>query len=151
MTITLQSIKAEQNRLAEMISAFEQQGTVDYRIPEEEITLYPGERYAGIILDEDGEPSHHVVLLPGEAEEITWPNALKWAADQGGDLPTRQEQSLLFANLASQFEKSWYWSNTAHESQSGVAWLQYFGRGVQYDYTTSAELRARAVRRLTIE
>lgn len=138
MTITLAAIKAEQ-----------------YHFPETLITLQPGEHYAGLVLGKDGEPSYHLVLLPGEEEAINWQGAQEWAGNQGGEyaasLPTRREQSLLYANLQEQFKSAWYWSSERHAAYSGYAWYQYFGDGGQDGYHTNSKLRARAVRRLIIE
>ena len=155
-TITLESIKAEHTRLAEMIAAFEAQSTGEsIHFPELLLELNPGERYAGLIVGKDGEPSYHLVLLPGSAENLTWVQAVEWSAKQGGQytasLPTRREQSLLFSNLKEEFEREWYWSNEAHASESGWAWHQYFGNGGQNSDHEDVELRARAVRRLVIE
>jgi len=151
MAVTLKAIKAEQNRIAKMIAIFESQAAVDYRVPEVDIVLHPGEHYAGLVLDEEGNPQHHLILLAGEAESITWPNAQDWAAEQGGELPTRREQALLYANPPSQFQKAWYWSSEQHKEDPSSAWSQNFGNGSQSTSLTSAELRARAVRRLIID
>ena len=156
ITITLESIKAEHAKLTDLIAAFEkQQEPSALYFPEATINLAPGEHYAGIITGKGGEPSYHLVLLPGQAEDITWDKAMEWAAKQGGEyvasLPTRREQSLLYANLKDQFEEHWYWSCEAHESESGWAWYQGFYDGTQDDYRKGYELRARAVRRLIIE
>lgn len=110
-TVTLQDIKATQDTLAAMIAKFEQQTTqVDtYTVPEATIDLAAGERYAGLVLDADGAPSHHLVLLPGAAQDVTWQAAKAWADKTGGgELPTRQEQALLYANLKTEFEATWY-------------------------------------------
>lgn len=60
--------------------------------------LKKGEHYAGILLGKDGSPDQHIILLPGEAESVTWAQAKSFATKVGGNLPTRREQSLLFAN-----------------------------------------------------
>ncbi|HCE10886.1 MAG TPA: hypothetical protein DEQ40_20215 [Oxalobacteraceae bacterium] len=112
--------------------------------------LKDGEQYAGLILGKDGEPDYHPVVLPGEAENVKWAAAVKWATKTGGDLPTRREQSLLFANLKDQFQPRWYWSGEQRASIPGCAWLQSFVYGSQYLYPKSFEYRARAVRRLKI-
>jgi hypothetical protein len=88
-----------------------------------------------------------LILIAGEAEDVTWQAALDWAAEIGGELPTRQEQSLLFANLKSEFQPLAYWSNTQYSVNN--AWFQYFYDGFQTNLK-SAELRARAVRRLSV-
>ncbi|QIM48961.1 DUF1566 domain-containing protein [Pusillimonas sp. DMV24BSW_D] len=150
--ITLESIKAEQERLAGLINTYANQlQPNDYEVPATTIKLFPGERYAGIALGTEGQPSHHLILLPGEIEEATWAKAGKWAAKNGCDLPSRQEQALLFANLRGEFASTWYWSNQEHESDSSRAWGQLFTNGIQDTFVKGVELRARAVRRLIID
>ena len=112
--------------------------------------LKPGEHYAGIILGKDGEPDHHLVLLPGDAESVNWGQAKEFASKAGGELPTRREQSLLFANLKEQFQPRWYWSDNQHASDAGYAWVQNFLYGYQNYYHKNYYYRARAVRRLVI-
>jgi hypothetical protein len=113
--------------------------------------LTPGEVYAGLILGVDGQPDHHLVLLPGEAEHVTWAAAREFAAKAGGDLPTRREQALLYANLKHEFKPNWYWSGEQHAANDDYAWVQHFDYGDQNNYYKSASLRARAVRRLVIQ
>jgi len=111
--------------------------------------LKPGEEYAGLVLGKDGAPDHHLILLPGEAAEVTWQQAKDWSLKAGGELPTRREQSLLFANRGEDFKPSWYWSSESYRDD-GWAWCQYFYDGYQYDGHKLGQLRARAVRRLPI-
>ena len=152
MAITLESIKAEHSKVGQMIAEFERQAaTTEYRVDAVTIVLAPGERYAGLSVGENGEAACHLILLPGEADEISWSDARKWAQEQGGFLPTRREQSLLFANLKAEFQSSWYWSDEEHESNSGWAWCQGFGGGYQGYDVKHDKLRARAVRRLIIQ
>ncbi|WP_462127617.1 DUF1566 domain-containing protein, partial [Burkholderia stabilis] len=130
MTTTLAAIQAAQSKLSDdhvrinaMIDEFKKQSqATEYRVHAVTIPLAAGERIAGAILDDDGTINHYVILLPGEAESVDWEGAKAWAAEHGGELPTRREQSLLFANLKSEFEPSWYWSCEAHETESGWAW-----------------------------
>lgn len=155
MTTTLAAIEAAQSKLADdharitaMIDEFKKlPRATEYRVDAVTIPLAAGEHCAGPILDEDGAPSHYLILLPGEAESVNWADAKAWAAEQGGELPTRREQSLLFANLKGEFESAWYWSGEQHEEESGWAWCQHFGYGNQHDTLQDDELRARAVRR----
>lgn len=51
---------------------------------------------------------------------------------------------------AQAFETEWYWSSTQHAANSGYAWCQGFDDGNQGSTIKSAELRARAVRRLPL-
>lgn len=150
MTITLEELQAQHSKLADMIAAFDAQRTakrIIVSIPEAEIELHDGEQYAGIMLGQHG-ASYHLVLLPGEAEAITWESAKTWAAEVGGELPNRREQSLLHANLKDQFQRAWYWSGEQHAADSAYAWGQYFGYGDQLTNHKGGRLRARAVRRL---
>jgi len=48
------------------------------------------------------------------------------------------------------FAPEWYWSSTQHAANSDDAWYQGFGSGDQDGGSKSAELRARAVRRLPL-
>ena len=98
--ITLEEVKAKQTELAKMIATLER-GTASALLclPEAEIELQPGERYAGAVLGEEGQIKHHLVLLAATPDSrMSWNAAKAWAASVGGDLPTRQEQALLYAN-----------------------------------------------------
>ena len=148
-TITLDEIKAEQTKLAKMIATFEAQARESIHFPEQLIELAPGEHYAGIIVGKDGEASYHLILLPGEGDDLDWNAAKDWAKEIGGELPTRREQSLLYANLKEHFQGFYYWSGEQHENKA-YAWCQVFGTGYQTITITHVELQARAVRRISI-
>ena len=109
---------------------------------------FAGGIYAGIIRGVAGAPDQHLVLLPGDADNVDWEAAGAFAASVGGELPTRAEQALLFANLKDQFEPRWYWSG--EQAGPSYAWGQYFDGGDQLYINRSYEGRARAVRRLPI-
>jgi hypothetical protein len=113
--------------------------------------LDDGELYAGLILGKEGKPDHHLVLLPGEAEEVSWAAARDWAVTAGGELPTRRELSLLYANLKEHFQRVWYWSCEPQEPRAQLVWGQNFTSGIQTMYGRPFRGRARAVRRLPIE
>ena len=153
-TLTLGHIKAEHAKLAELIQAFEaqeQQGS-GFLFPETVIQLRPGENYAGIVVGKDGEASYHLILMADKpTNQLNWNAAKNWAKRIGGDLPTRREQSLLFANCKEQFDPDWYWSGEVHEKDASYAWGQYFFNGRQYYGHFTDEWRARAVRRSVIE
>lgn len=111
-----------------------------------DVTLASGEIYAGLILDAEGQPRHHLILLPGAAEDLEWEEAKAWAIEAGGELPTRQEQALLYANCKAHFQRAWYWSSEAHDSYGSYAWCQSFLSGSQLSYRKDYTFRARAVR-----
>ncbi|WP_231502055.1 DUF1566 domain-containing protein [Herbaspirillum sp. RV1423] len=112
--------------------------------------IHSGELYVGLILGKDGHQSHHLILLPGEALRVSWQTANQWAQDSGGDLPSRRELALLFANRRECFQDRWYWSSEKHAADSFYAWNQFFGTGTQYDDHISNQMLARAVRRMSI-
>lgn len=109
--------------------------------------LLEGEHYAGAIINPDA-TGHHVILLPGDKDDGNWQEAMDWAKQQGGDLPDRVEQALLFAKSRDQFKKDIYWSNTTHEREAEWAWFQGFNYGYQTSLSKRDEVRARAVRRV---
>jgi hypothetical protein len=153
MTITLEVIEAKQSELSKLIESFKRQAeqtVID--VPSVSIALAAGEFYAGLILDGEGRPSYHLILLPGDVNGKSWADAKNWAAEQGGELPTRREQSLLFANLKQHFEQDWYWSNETNADYPAYAWFQGFSYGGQGNYRKDGSIcRARAVRRLEIQ
>ena len=122
---------------------------VAYAKNKEVLILAEGEIYIGAIGDALGN-LHHVILLPGDNDDDTHEAQLEWAKSIGGDLPSRIEQALLFANHRDQFKKGWYWSKDIYHTESSWAWCQHFGRGHQYGNSRRSGLRARAVRRLPI-
>jgi hypothetical protein len=95
-------------------------------------------------------PALKFEVLPGEAEGVSWDEAVAWAKEQGGELPTRQEALALFANLKSEFSENWYWTGEQHADDSGFAWVQDFNGGTQDYGHKSIKYRARAVRRLSL-
>lgn len=113
--------------------------------------LGEGELYAGVILGKEGKRDHHLVLLPGEAEEVSWAAARDWAVSAGGELPTRRELSLLYANQKEHFQRVWYWSCEPQEPRAQLVWGQNFTSGIQTMYGRPFRGRARAVRRLLID
>ena len=111
--------------------------------------LKEGEIYAGSIIHPDG-TVHHIILLDGDHDDMTFDAAVEWAKSIGGDLPDRVEQAMFFKHLPDRFQKDWYWSNTQHAALSGYAWCQSFVYGGQYYGDKGSECRARAVRRVSI-
>ena len=112
--------------------------------------LKKGESYAGIIIGKDGDPDYHLILLAPEAGWVSWENAKWFASTVGGELPTRREQYLLFANLKEEFIGDQHWSSEHHASYSDFAWSQGFGNGIRYDTPKHTLIRARAIRRVVI-
>ncbi len=121
-----------------------------FRLP----TLYEGEHYVGIaLIDEEGHPNYHLILLPQcPAYQLDWNAAIAWAKSIGAELPTRQEQALLYANARQDFTASYYWSSEQTEPLSSHAWGQNFTHGGQAHLDKAAyEVRTRAVRRQLID
>lgn len=116
--------------------------------------LNTGEIYAGLILGQNGEEDYHLVLLPVEDKGCAWSLAEQLAKESGGELPTRREQTLLFANCQTHFEPYWYWCAEVHRNRASdlaYAWCQHFSDGYQNNSLTSTRLHARAVRRIYLK
>jgi hypothetical protein len=149
MTITLQNIKEQQNKLAEMIATLELNAKLSAAFP---ITLnFPilnaGEQYVGAIISANGAKREHIILLPGEVKSAKWQAAMDWAASIGGHLPNRCESALLSATMKDQFKPEWHWTCEQDAAYPDYAWMQDFVNGDQGDGRKSGEYRARAVRR----
>ena len=88
-----------------------------------------GGTFEGVFTRPDG--THcAVILLPGHGEDLTWEQAKAWAAEQGGELPTRPVAALLFANAKDKLAHEWHW--TADEYKASSAWYCTFRNGFQY-------------------
>ena len=113
---------------------------------------YDGGLFAGLITRKDG--THvAVILLPAKTEEcLTWDAATAWAAEAGGELPTRPIAALLYANAKGQFTPDWYWTadtldvDTGEQRHASCAWYCSFYDGDQTSNRKSYEGLARAVR-----
>ena len=106
-----------------------------------------GGTFAGLTTKPDG--THcAVVLLPGNATDLTWAKAKAWAKKQGGELPTRPVAALLFANVKSALEPRWHW--TSDEFDASYAWNCYFSVGYQFINHESNEGGAVAVRQIPL-
>ena len=150
--VTIELIQAKQTELAALIAQLQAkpvQASTTIYIEEETFDLAPGEHYAGAVLDANGEHMHHLVLMAARPDaEVTWKDALEWAEQAGGALPTRQEQALLFANCKPHLQPRWHWSCEEHEEDASYAWGCYFGYGTQDYGHKSYEGSAVAVRRV---
>jgi hypothetical protein len=109
---------------------------------------FEGGIYAGITLHQNA--PMHLVLLPGAAEDLRWKNAIDWAKEQGGELPSRIDALVLFDNLPKKFERDYYWTAAPYAGHDALAWAQDFGYGSQYLWGKHYEFRARAVRRFSL-
>lgn len=114
--------------------------------------LAAGEHYAGLSRDHATGAWHHLVLLPATTnKDLTWQEAVEWAKSVGGELPTRFEAALLYANLRDKLDTDhWHWTGTQHAAEPAWAWGQYFDNGHQYDGRKANHYRARAVRRVPV-
>lgn len=111
---------------------------------------FDGGIYAGICRGRGGAADYHLILLDEAPGEMPWKRALGWAKTAGGDLPSRFEAALLYANLQECFVTDWYWTSTQYAGGEAYAWIQYFTNGGQRLDHKDYGFRARAVRRLPI-
>lgn len=114
--------------------------------------LAEGEVYAGLSRDPDTGAWHHVVLLPVLPDkDLNWQEAIDWAKSVGGELPTRWESALLYANCRQTIDLDyWYWTSTPYAGAERSAWGQLFGLGYQLNLHKDYPSRARAVRRVPV-
>ena len=154
-TITIESIQAKQAELAEMIQQLKSETLQLPEIillPQTEINLQPGERYAGAVLGEDGHILHHLVLMAQRpAVLLNWQAAMDWASSVGGRLPNRQEQALLYANCKPYMEHTWHWTCVTDEDNASYAWYCDFYDGSQLYAHKGDEGSAVAVRSITVK
>lgn len=111
--------------------------------------LNEGERYAGIVIDLDtSQPTHHLILQPQRpSAQLTWDEAIAWAAAIGAELPTVQESALLFANLWLAFSPEWHWTSEQSALNASEAWIKCFGGGGQGGLDKGHKCSACAIRR----
>ena len=149
-TITLETIQARQAELAAMIAAFSAAKTI-IKVPAATLRLRPGEHYAGLVLADNGHPLHHLVLMAARPDKrLSWQDAMDWAAEVGGALPTRREQFLLFAHCHEHVEQAWHWSCETHADDADDARYCTFSNGHQFFFHKGYEVCAVAVRRVPI-
>lgn len=116
-----------------------------------DIDLADGEIYAGLSRDHDTGAWHHLVLLPHVSPDLKWQGAIDWAKSVGGELPTRFESALLYANVRDQIDTDyWYWTATQLAHEPSWAWSQHFNDGFQTCLHKDDRYRARAVRRVPV-
>ena len=119
---------------------------------------WPGQGgiYAGLVRGDEGEPDYHLIVAEPAVDNLTWKDAGAWARGlQVGthtdyDLPMRKEQAVMYGNVPQLFEREWYWSCEQYAGGAASAWCQDFDYGNQSYYHEISQLRARAVRRLTL-
>jgi hypothetical protein len=112
--------------------------------------LKKGERWAGIVLKENGRPDYHLIKLPGQVDKANFETALAYAKKQGGEAPTLRDLALMRTNLRAEFKDARYWSGEESRYDSVWAWLQGFASGLQHGFNKVHEVCAVAVRRVLI-
>lgn len=111
-----------------------------------------GATFMGIVRGESGARDLQLFDLGEAPERMNFEAAKKWAAEKGGSLPTRREQSIMFGNRAEgQYKQEWYWSSEQYAGAADCAWIQGFGDGSQTSGHKGTGFRARAVRRQVIQ
>ena len=87
-----------------------------------------GGLYAGATIY-DNDP-FELILLPGEFNG-SWSDAVAWAKQQGGELPSRLDALVLFKYLKAEFKPEWYWTSEPYAGFADYAWVQYFDGSFQ--------------------
>ena len=150
-TITLETIRERQDELVAMIAAFNANKSRTITLPTASIELRPGEQYAGLVLKDDGTPSHHLVLMAERPDQrMPWQQAKDWVWSINGAQPTQHEAVLIHVHCRNYIEPGGYWLSEASEHDPAYAWVYDFSTGSQYCIQKSSEARAIAVRRIPI-
>lgn len=110
-----------------------------------------GMTYGGVITAPDGLVYALVLLDSKPANRMNWAEAMSWAKSCDGDLPTRPEAAMLFANLKYEFTETLHWTNETSRFDASYAWGCDFYDGIQSHDHKSNEGSARAVRRFAIQ
>jgi hypothetical protein len=116
--------------------------------------LQEGEDYGRFIVRSYGTVAHHLILPPGDVDDVNWDQAKTFAAGAGGELPTLCEQELLYLNLKDRFQPDSYWSSQEVRLEGGEAEIAYQGfvdRRYRDCTLKSDTMRARAIRRVLTE
>ncbi len=150
--VTLDEIKSQQDKLQSMIARYESGKLIESALPISVSMpdLNDGEKWVGCIISANGLKAEHIVLRPGQSEPANWQSQMAWAESIGGHLPDRCEQAMLYKFMKDEFKEEAYWSCETHANNAGWAWFQYFYDGGQDLNSKSSELRARAVRRISV-
>ena len=148
--ITLDAIEAKQTELSKLIAQLKEDARkpVLHCFAAVEVSLRPGDHYAGPVLNASGAVQHQLVLLDERPTgKLNWQAAKDWASSVGGVLPTRQELALIYANCKPHLQPVWHWSCEEHEDDASYAWLCTFLSGGQLSNPKSYEGGVVAVRR----
>ena len=118
-------------------------------VPAATIELRPGDQYAGLVLKDDGTPSHHLVRMacPPPAR-LSWQDAKDWASNVGGEMPTRRELSLIYAHH--HIKRDWCWSGEVCKDDASFAWGCNLRNGYQNSNHKAYEADVVVVRRILI-
>jgi len=112
---------------------------------------FSGGIYAGVTTSFSGRP-YALVLLPDKAGScVNWKTAGEWARSIGGDLPTRLDAALLFANLDKHLASSWVFISDGDEHPGNTDWGRVFNDGWYSKYRNRSGFGAYAVRRIPLE
>ena len=150
ITYTIQNPKLTENATFEDVSLFVD-GNGDNN-------LAIGQPYqGGIIAYIDSIGQHGLIAATADYNGyLSWDDAKSYCADYtvtvGGNtyndwyLPSKDELNQLYVNQAAigGFVDDYYWSST--ETDNGIAWVQFFFNGDQYDYNRYNPILVRAVR-----
>ena len=63
------------------------------------------------------------------ARDVTWQQAMDWAIEVGGELPSRPIAALLHANVKDKLQPEWYWCSD--EDGTPYRWRCFMGDGAQ--------------------
>lgn len=122
-----------------------------YHVKEKFIDMNQGEKYAGRILDDDGQQSHDLIFVKVHKYKADYEQAILWARSEGLQIPTPRELELLSANLRDEFYGEWHWSCDNDESIPFFAFSKNFSNGELTSRMKTNMFRAIGVRRVMVQ
>lgn len=88
---------------------------------------FEGGNFAGVTTRADG--THcAVVCLPTPGKKMTWQEASTWAAEQGGELPTRTVSAMLHASMKSAFDPYGIWTSETYSRTEMWIFAMLYGQ-----------------------
>ena len=82
--------------------------------------------YVSLVTKPNGTHCDVLLKLQGKSD-LTWQQAMDWAIEVGGELPSRPIAALLHANVKDKLQPEWYWCSD--EDGTPYRWQIFMGDG----------------------
>lgn len=121
------------------------------------ISLNQGEIYVGLVAASDNAPAYHLVLTPASASNLTWEQAVQFAATANATLPSNTDWDAIVGNSNIELTSDYFWSST--EVNARFAWALNSGESPEsgdgeseqlFDFAKMCKFSVRTVRKVQI-